>query len=306
MIKKILYLIIGIIIFSTNITSTFGQGLDFQIYPTIIEIESEPGQIIKHQFIVRGSGGGNYFLKIHSLEVTDKSGHFISSKKANEYVDWVTLNPTLLNFDAYEEKKVDLIINIPENTALGDYYLTIAMERELDDTKQGPVLGGSLEIPLLITVMKEGEPKLAGLIEQFKTQYIDFFNPVKFNIQIKNSGIRKLKSFGILEINNKFTNKRYSKELIPQNVLAESSRIAVDEEGFVQGNDYVSWVSPDIFGIYSAKVDLYDKFHSEDNAQILTSSPELTFVYIDFFLLLGIILSIALFVLLYFYRKLKL
>lgn len=306
MIKKILYLIIGIIFFSVNISNIFGQELNFQIYPTILEVESEPGQIIKHQFIVRGSGGGNYFLKIYSLEVTDKSGHFISSKKANDYVSWITLNPTLLNFDAYEEKKVDIIINIPENTTLGDYYLTIAMERELEDKNEGPILGGSLEIPLLITVMKEGEPKLTGLIEQFKTQYIDFFNPVKFNIQIKNSGIRKLKSFGVLEIKNKLTNKTYSKELIPQNVLADSSRIAVDEEGFVQGNDYVSWVSPDFIGIYSAKVDLYDKFHSEENAQILTSSPELTFIYLDFFLLIGILLSLALFILLYLYRKLKL
>lgn len=305
MVKKIIYIIIGVLISITYITGTFGQELSFQIYPTIIEVESEPGQIIKHQFIVKGSGGGNYFLKAYSLEVTDRNGHFISSKKNNPYIGWITFNPVMLNFDAYEEKKVDLIIKIPENTELGDYYLTIAMERELDDKNQGPVLAGSLEIPLLITVMKEGEPKVEGLIEQFKTQYIDFFNPVKFNIQIKNSGIRKLKSFGILEIKNIITDKKYSRELIPQNVLADSSRIALDEEGFVQGNDYVSWVSPDIFGIYSAKVDLYDKYHTEENAEILTSSPELTFVYIDFFLLVGILLSIALFVLLYLYKKLE-
>ena len=296
-IRKTLLILVGItlsILLLNQPLSSHGQKLEFDLYPSIIEIESEPGQTIQHQIIANGSRGGNYIFKAYTLEVTDNEGHFKSSRKETEYLDWVSFTPAVLNFEAYQEKKVNLTVDIPEDTELGDYYLTISLEREFEDTQMGPVLGGSLEIPLLITVYKEGEPRLEGFIKVFKTVYIDFFNPVTFNVEIENPGLRKLKSFGQIIIKDRINKKMYTKELVPQNVLADSTRIAIDEEGFVQGNDYISWVSPNIVGIYTARVDLYDKYHEEENASILDSSKELTFIYIDFFLFLGLSLGIIL------------
>lgn len=301
--SKIFITIITSVILLTSIKYLSAEKIDFNIFPTIIEIESEPGQTIRYPIKIKGTGGGSYILKAYALQITDTQGHFVSSKEEAEYVNWVSFKPEVLTFENYEEKESNIYVEIPKDTELGDYYLSIALERDFPDTKQGPLLSGALEIPLLITVSKDGLPKLDAEIKKFKTSYIDFFNPITFDIEIRNLGRRKLKSYGEVEIKNKLTDKTYTKELIPQNILAESTRIAVDEQGFVQGNEYVSWVTPDLVGIYSAKVNLYDKYHEEDNASILASTEELTFIYFDFFLLLGIVIAIILIALLVYNRK---
>lgn len=301
--SKILITILTLGVLLTTVKLIFAEKIDFNIFPTIIEIESEPEQTIKYPIRIKGTGGGEYTLKAYALQITDNQGHFVSSNQEVEYLDWISFKPETLTFENYEEKESNIFVEIPKDTQLGDYYLSIALERDFPDTQKGPLLSGAIEIPLLITVSKEGFPKLDADIKKFKTSYIDFFNPITFDIEIRNLGIRKLKSYGEVEIKNVLTNKTYTKELIPQNILAESTRIVVDEQGFVQGNEYVSWVTPDLVGIYSAKVNLYDKYHQEDNASILASTKELTFIYFDFFLLLGIVIAIILIILLVYNKK---
>lgn len=299
--KNILLITSGIIML--GVRATFAQQIDFNIYPTIIEIESEPGQTIKYPITIKGTGGGQYNLKVYGLEVTDNQGHFVSSKQEFDQLQWISFKPENLEFENYEQREANLFVTIPNDASLGDYYFTISLEREFPDTEQGPVLSGALEIPLLITLSKDGFPKLEAEIKKFKTKYIDVFNPITFDIEVRNAGARKLKSYGEVEITNITSKDTYTKELIPQNVLAESTRIVVDEQGFVQGNDYVSWISPNLIGIFKAKVTLYDKYHQEDNASILASTEELTFIYFDFFLLLGILFAIILISLLIYSKK---
>lgn len=277
---------------------TKANEIEFQIFPSIIEIESAPGEEINHQIVIKGSGGGEYILKAYALEITDNHGHFVSSRERVDYLNWISFEPETITFESTEEKRVKLKIDIPATAKLGDYYLTVSLERESGNEQGVTELAGALEIPLLITVTQDGYPPIEGEIKEFKTKYIDFWNPISFEVEVENPGFRKLKSFGKIEIVDLITKKTYSKELIPQNILSESSRVIIDEEGFIEGNDYISWISPDIFGIYSARVDIYDRYHEEDNASILLSSPELTFVYLNFFLLLGIILAILLIIVL--------
>jgi hypothetical protein len=276
------------------------QQLEFQIHPSIIEIESEPGETITHEIKIKGTGGQTYQFNVYALAVTSDFGHFTSSTQRVEGLDWISFEPKELTFSGYEEKKTNLLIDIPREAKLADYYLTISFERKNVDPQQGVNLGGSIEIPLLITVAKGDEPKADGQIKKFVTPYIDFNNPIRFDLEVENSGGRKIKSFGKIEITNKITGEKYSKELLPQNILVNSSRVVVDENSFVNGNEYISWQSPHLVGIYSAKVDIYDKYSEKPGSQIITSSEEKFFIYFNIYLLLTLVLvtlSVILFIL---------
>lgn len=298
MIKKLSIILTTIILLFTFSKVILAQQLQFQIYPAIIEIESKPGETIEQQITIKGSGGQTYQLKAYALEITSNYGHFTSSNEKVDYLDWISFNPEEFTFTGYEEKKINLTVQIPETTKLGDYYLTISLEKIVENNNENISLGGSLEIPLLITVTNNGEPKTQGEIKRFVTPYIDFYNPIRFDLEVENSGQRKLKSFGKIEITNKITNKKYSKELLPQNILSNSSRVVIDENSFINGNEYISWQSPNLFGVYSVKVYVYDNYSQNPEAQIITSSEEKVFIYFNIYLLLIIILIIVLLILL--------
>jgi hypothetical protein len=289
MIKKLSIILTTIILLFTFTKETLAQQLQFQIYPAIIEIESKPGETITQKITIKGSGGQTYQLKTYALEVTSNYGHFTSSTKQVEGLDWVSFNPQEFTFTGYEEKKVSLTVDIPQNAKLADYYLTISLEKIAEDQEE-MTFGGSLEIPLLITVTNNGEPKTQGEIKKFTAPYVDFYNPIRFDLEVENSGQRKIKSFGKIEITNKITGETYSKELLPQNILSNSSRVVIDENSFVKGNEYIGWNSPHIAGIYSARVDIFDKYSEKTDAQIITSSKEKIFVYFNIYLLLTVVL----------------
>jgi hypothetical protein len=289
--KKILNILVLLLLIMISVERVYAEEIDFKIFPAIIEIESSPGEIINHQIVVRGTGAKEYQLKAYALEITDNQGHFKSSMQKVPHLDWISFEPQSFVFEENQEIRVKLKINIPYDIKLGDYYTSIALEQIPDENEVASTqVAGSLKIPLLITVTQDGYPPMEAEIKRFETKKVDFFNPITFNLEVQNPGFRKLKSFGKVEITNLLSKKIYSKELVPQNILVESSRIVLDKEGFIQGNDYISWISPNLLGAYSAKVEIYDRYYEDDNSNILVSSSEISFVYINFFVLAGVLL----------------
>jgi len=292
-------IIIGFVILLTFGGYSYAQSLEFEIFPAILEIESSPGERIEHQIVLRGSGGENYVLNSYALNILNNQGQFSSSFDEEIALDWISFNPKDITFVGTQERKAHLTIDIPEDASLGDYYLTIALEKE--QGKDQPVnidsmVRGSLEIPLLISVTDEGLPQLEARIKEFRGRVIKFQNPLIFYLEVENIGLRKIKSFGKLEITNLISKTTYTKEFVPQNILSKSSRIVLDEYGFFNGKDHITWPSPTIFGIYSAKASIYDRYFVDTDAQLLVSSPDLYFVYINTYLLVTILVMLVIFI----------
>jgi hypothetical protein len=294
MIKKTLITTVLILIFFSLNAISNAEEIEFKIFPSIIEIESKPGEEIEYEIVVSGTGGGEYTLNVYPLVVTDNKGHFTSTRDEVKEIEWISFSPKKVVFQANEQRKINLTVSIPETAELGDSYLSISLERTGQEKGGIDQVSGALEIPLLISVTKDGYPKLEAKIKEFVGKKIYFFNPMRFNLEIENTGFRKLKSYGKIEITDLISKQTFSKELIPQNILSNSSRIVIDSEGFVQGYDYVSWVSPDIFGIYSARVSIYDRNLYEEDAMIILTTPKLHFVYINLFFLLSLLLTVLL------------
>jgi hypothetical protein len=302
--KLFLAIIVVFILFVHFQDFLYAQTLEFQIYPAILEVESNPGERIEHQIVLRGSGGENYTLNAYALNILNNYGQFSSSFDDEISLNWISFYPKDFNFVGTQERKVNLVIDIPEDVSLGDYYLTVALEKEqknIQATNLDSMVRGSLEIPLLISVVDEGLPQLEAEVKRFKGPVIKFQNPVVFNLEIENVGLRKIKSFGKLEITNLISNTTYIKEFVPQNILSKSSRVVLDEYGFFNGKDHITWQSPNLFGIYSAKAEVYDIYFVDESAELLVSTPDIYFVYINIYLFI-LVLSV-LSVLIYFFVK---
>jgi len=290
--KKILLQLTLFLILSLFIPKeSLAKTLEFQIFPAIIEIESEPGERIEHHIVIRGSGGESYKLEKYALNILDEYGRFTSSYGDEESLAWISFEPEEFSFVGLQEKRIKLIVDIPSEVSLGDYYLTIALERiDKEDTGREleDMISGALEIPLLITVVKDGLPQIEGKTKSFELRKIYLSNPLTFRFVVENKGLRKLKSFGKLEITNLITKHEHIVELVPQNILSNSSRVVIDEYGFFTGRDNISWNSPSLFGIYSVNAQIYDRYFIDEDAKLILSTPNSYFVYFNIYLLVGV------------------
>jgi hypothetical protein len=297
--KVLLKIIVGFVILLSVVKYSYAQSLEFEIFPAILEVESAPGERIEHQIVLRGSGGENYVLNSYALNVLNNQGQFSSSFDEEVALDWVSFNPKDMTFMGTQERRVNLTIDIPEDASLGDYYLTIALEKEQGMGQPVNIDGmvrGALEIPLLISVTDEGLPQLEARIKEFRGRVIKFQNPLTFNLEVENIGLRKIKSFGKLEIVNLISKTKHTKEFVPQNILSKSSRLVLDEYGFFNGKEHITWQSPTVFGVYSARASIYDRYFVDTDAQLLVSSPEIYFVYINIYLLVTILVMLVILV----------
>ncbi len=299
--KYILQILILILILTLSKEGIYANTIDFQIFPAILEIESKPGERIEHQIVLRGTGGQPYTLKVYGLNILDEYGRFASSMDDEIALDWISFEPNEFSFELDTEKKVKIVVDIPEDVSLGDYYLTVALEKASEE-QRGAAVSGAIEIPLLISVMDGALPQMQAQVKEFSGNRFNMFNPIKFKLEIENTGFRKIKSFGKVEIKNIITQKEYFRELVPQNILAQSSRVIMDEYGFYTGDSLISWESKSIFGVYKAQVDIYDMYFEDVNAQVLTSSNPFYFVYINIYLL-GTLILICLIFIIFLLRK---
>ena len=286
--KYIFRVLLLLTIFSLSSSSLFAKSMDFQIFPAILEVESKPGESIEHQIILKGSSGEPYTLNVYGLNILDKYGRFASSMDEQLALDWISFEPKEFTFDLTLEKRVKIKINIPKEASLGDYYLTIALER-VDSELGSSSLAGALEVPLLITVEDGTYPIMEARVKEFNTSFFNMFSPIKFKLEIENSGFRKIKSFGKVEIVNLLSKKKYTRELIPQNILSKSSRMVLDEYGFYTGNGLISWEPESLLGIYSAQAYIYDIYFEDPKANVLVKSDPIYFVYINRYLLITLI-----------------
>ena len=302
--KNILQILVLLLILTLSKGGVYADTIDFQIFPAILEIESKPGERIEHQILLRGTGGEQYTLKVYGLNILDEYGRFASSMDEEIALDWISFLPNEFSFELATEKRVKIVIDIPEDVSLGDYYLTVALEKTSEEEGTAAV-SGALEIPLLISVMDGALPQMQAKVKEFNGNHFNMFNPIKFKLEIENTGFRKIKSFGKVEIKDLITQKEYVRELVPQNILSQSSRVIMDEYGFYTGDNLISWESKSLFGIYSARADIYDMYFEDVNAQVLTSSEPFYFVYINIYLLGALILLCLIFVIFLLKRKPK-
>ena len=228
-VKIIVYVLIGIVVCwgiasSAAAQTPTPQGLDLTVSPPSIELNAKPGDTIKENFRIRNNRNTPITLgvQVKKLSSSDIDGEPIPAEVSDkdEFIKWVTLEPTTFTARPNEWKDVNFTIEIPDSAAYGYYYVfRIAPTNEQAFSGTGAKVKGEILIVTLLNVKKEGAKALGEIVEFKPNKFVSEYLPVEFTARVANKGnvhikprgnifIRgaRQKDIAILEINQGLAN----------------------------------------------------------------------------------------------------
>jgi len=230
-----------LLIIFTSILSLFppspiyAQTISLSVWPPILEAVLKPSQSYTQTYQLKNQGD-DITLKaaLIPFESADEFGHITLQTKAfqSPALNYFTLNnsplPQSFILKAGETKNIDLTINIPQTAPNSDHYLTLLFQAET----KGLITGtGSKTLPavgsnILLTIPQPNQPKPTAKIQAFSIpQFIfDSFDPINFNLLVKNTSNHFLKTQGHIDIFNSFNKKVATIPLRSDNILKQSTR----------------------------------------------------------------------------------
>ncbi len=242
---------ITIIIFITIITFILGlpvsaQTVSLGISPPIVELVIKPGKSILVAYRIDNDGDPVALRAVvKSFEPKDSFGK-ITIKDALEGPVRFSLENADLQLEqpffikSRSSQQLLLRIRIPDGAPEGDYYYTLLTESQpnnLTDETTQTAARASIGSNILITVSNEGGVDINGRILNFdvvprlaftlfgkKIQLFDSNDKIPVVLKVQNNGRNLFKPEGEISLTGNFGEKS-SYDIIPQNVLGNSSRV---------------------------------------------------------------------------------
>lgn len=227
-------------------TAETSDGFSFGIFPPVIKISARAPSSIQTEITVFNFGtetteveistrpfmpGKNLNGEVTLLSYTPESwkdSHFLDNVHLfvkDKMVDSLKLGPK-------QQQVLTLKIDIPKNETDSDYYFSILLiskdsnptlpKEQSKQTNSSRIIGG-VGTNVIVSIGDDKKP--AGYIEKFSTPVMWEHGPVSFLVQVKNSGIHSFTPDGQILIKNLFGQTVGNLNLVPVNILADSSRI---------------------------------------------------------------------------------
>ena len=153
-----------------------------------------------------------------------------------------------------QEKKLFIKIDVPENEKESDYYFSIQFISKptvvKDDLNYSQILGGVATNVLLSVGSKE---KTQGIIEEFSSPVFLQKGTVPFTLSVKNTGHHFITPKGNIIIKNVFGQIVGKVDLLPVNILAESTRTI---PSLYSNSNKAVWNENFILGLYRATLNI--------------------------------------------------
>ena len=286
--------------FVFNSEASYSQTIDFQIRPTLLEIQAKPDSQLTYTYNASGTKNTIYYIENKSFKPKGETGNLEVFENDAEFLDWITYTPSKITFkETGEIKTFEMKIDIPDYAEIKDYtFVTIMASEKTEENNSNALLSGEIQAPVLLSVEDYKNPaKRKGEINQFSTPFIWFGTPIDFILKIKNTGNLRFKSNGHVEIENLIIpNKTETINLLPQNILANSIRqIDNDIDNLEKGKPpTVKWKTSTLLGIFRAKTIVKYPSKSSSNELILESHPIIFVVVHRFLVAIFLILTILL------------
>lgn len=231
--------------------------LDLSVSPIFFEFRAKPGETIKDRIRFRNNTDQAIPIKVELRKVSPGANNTDSTIEdvttTEEFVSWITLEKKSLSAPPREWMDIPFEIKIPESAAFG-YYFAFSLTHDNQATTPGAVISGSVAIPVLLIVEKDGA-KIEGKLLEFKSSsYISEFLPINFTTTVENVGNVHIKPRGnifirgngekdiaILEVNESqgailpgakrtFLSSWSDGFLVVENVIKDN-KVVVDENG---------------------------------------------------------------------------
>ena len=228
---KILYLTICLLGYLSIAQTTNAIPLNLAIDPPIATIKAIPPAIITVPLNIQNKGDAQVSLQIQlkpfkakgengELEYTRKMlGVFGSTQilDAGVPIESVTINPK-------QQKKLNLSINISQDTIISDYYFSIIFTSTDSSLAKFNSSMNNIGIAanILLSVGPKETPKTT--LEEFSSNIFFEKGPIPFTIRVKNADAHFIEPKGEITIKNMFGQFIGKLSLTNVNILSDSIR----------------------------------------------------------------------------------
>lgn len=237
-----------------TVSNLHAADFSLSISPPLTQITAHPPANIKTPITIQNQSDETIELDIlfkpfGASENKDEEDSSILDKiqitNEGNFIQSLALSPK-------QEKKLFLRIDIPENEKEKDYYFSIQFISKpsaiKDDSNYSQILAG-IATNVLVSIRSENA-KAAS--DRAKTAIEEFFaplflekGPVPFTVKIKNAGSHFITTQGIVTIRNVFGQLVGKVDLVPMNILRDSSR-----------STKVFWHESFMLGFYTATLNV--------------------------------------------------
>ncbi len=319
---KLLFLFFFIFLFFP-LNKTEAAGIKLGIYPPLIEVEAIPPAKTEATLTIL-----NYEEKEINLKILFKP--FKPSSNENGEIEFLNNNDffendpllfqkikifdqkkqiTEITLGPKQKKDLSLVVDIPKEQTLSDYYFSIIFVSSTISSDQSTrsVSAGGIAANVLLSIGPKDMAK--GSIEEFSTPLFLENGPVPFSLRVKNKGSHFITPKGEILIKNLFGQTVGRIDLLPVNILSNSIRFIPDSfysieatkpAGFKypqSSTPYAYWHEKFLLGPYSASLTIA----LSENGPLFKRT--IYFFAFPIRVILGIILAVL--VIIYIYKRVK-
>ena len=266
---KYLYLLVVLGVLVVFPKKVSADGLSLGVYPPLVQIEANPGVLVKTPIIIQNLGDNTVNLQISLKPFTTSSkenGEIeyptdsiskeleaifkkIQILDKDEPIENITLSPK-------QRKTINLKIDLAKDDITSDYYFSIIFisNPELSSGIKNNLTTTSAGIAsnIILSVGKKDKPK--GIIEEFFASSFLEKGPVVFKVRVKNTGSSVITPKGIILIKNMFNQTVGKVDLLPVNILAQTTR-KIPDSSTLNFSEAI-WPESFLLGAYTATLNI--------------------------------------------------
>lgn len=250
-------------------TLAFASSFDIGIYPPLIQIRAKPKINVQTPITLEN-------FSSESVDLNFQIKPFTASNKENGEITYLTKNQISLEAKSimeniklldnkeqiktitlapHQKRTFTLNLEIPEKVLQSDYYLSLifqTMNKQSEKKTNSSTIQAGISTNLILTVGTINSAQVE--ITEFSTPFFLASGPVPFTVRIKNIGKNVFRPTGSILIKNMFGQLVGKVDLLPVNILANTTRVIPDAVSlFSDPKTYTnSWKEKFIFGFYNA------------------------------------------------------
>ncbi len=313
---KFLAVLLGIIgIIPIFIHPAFAQEISLGVYPPILQINTEAPASVKAPFTIENNSDNPIDLDIVLKPFTTSpkedgevsflpEGQQMPGADPNIFSKMQIYNGssviTKITLAPQQQKNLTLHIGIPSDEPPSDYYFTILFVSHGQNitTETTTATTAGIGVNVLLSIGPKGNT--TGLLNQFSTPWFTTHGPVTFTTSVQNTSNFFIAPKGDIIIKNMFGQAVGHIQLLPVNILANTSRFLPDTKS--GSLDKAIWSETFVFGLYSATLTVA----LSNTGPLFTKTIYFVALPISFFIGLIILCLLAAAIFYHVRRKLKL
>lgn len=241
------------------------QSLSVGIYPPILQIQANPPASVNSTITIQNQSDQTttYTINYVPFEANAEQNGLpqfdkellplykdIFSKMQlydeDNQVHQITLAPK-------QKKVLKYHIGLPKGEKPGDFYYSIVFTSVgSNENNQNSFLGSRAGIATNVLLNVGPKSPASGFINTFKAPLFTSSGPVNFRLNVANNGQSYFAINGQVLVKNMFGQTIGKVDLLPVNVLANSSRFIPSKDAPDPNNPTVFWKEKFLLGIYTA------------------------------------------------------